>query len=116
MATSTVPTSTDRVVAWFRVIAIAEAISWAGLLIGMLFKYVLSGNETGVHVFGPVHGVIFMAYVVVTCFAARRLRWTLGVLALGLVASIPPFATYAFEVWARRTGRLHTADEAAQRP
>lgn len=112
MTTSTVPVSTDRVVGWFRVIAIAEAVSWAGLLTGMLFKYVLSDSETGVHIFGPVHGVIFIAYVVVTCLTARRLRWSRGVLALGLAASIPPFATYVFEVWAQRTGRLVVADPA----
>lgn len=106
MSTSTLPTSTDRTVAWFRVIAIAEAISWAGLLTGMLFKYVLTGDEIGVHVFGPVHGVIFLAYVAVTLLTWYRLGWTKGVVALGLAASIPPFATYAFEVWAKRTGRL----------
>lgn len=107
------PTSTDRVVAWFRVIAIAEALSWAGLLTGMLFKYVLTGSELGVHVFGPVHGVIFLAYVAVTLLAAYRLGWSKGVLVLGLAASIPPFATYAFEVWAQRSGRLRLAERDA---
>lgn len=107
--TLTSTAATDRTVAWFRFIAIAEAISWAGLLIGMLFKYVLSDNEIGVQIFGPVHGGIFVAYVVVTLLAAYRLGWSKGTLALGLAAAVPPFATYAFEVWALRTRRLTTS-------
>ena len=44
----------------FRVAAVAEAFSWAGLLIGMYFKYALhSAHEGGVPVLGMVHGVIF---------------------------------------------------------
>lgn len=104
------PTKTDRTIAWFRVIAIAEAISWAGLLTGMLFKYVLSDNEIGVQIFGPIHGAIFVAYVVITIAVGLRCRWSKPVILLGLGASIPPFATYAFEVWADRTGRLRTPD------
>ena len=103
---TTTPDTNARTIAWFRVIAIAEAISWAGLLIGMLFKYVLSDNEIGVQIFGPVHGAIFVAYVAITLVAGIRCRWTKPVILLGLLASIPPFATYAFEVWADRTGRL----------
>ncbi|MDQ1620237.1 MAG: hypothetical protein QOE19_2806, partial [Actinomycetota bacterium] len=39
-----------------QVVALTEALSWAGLLIGMLFKYVLADDERGVQFFGPVHG------------------------------------------------------------
>ena len=49
----------------FRVVAIAEAISWAALLIGMFFKYVVVENEVGVQIFGPIHGAIFVLYVIV---------------------------------------------------
>lgn len=98
----------------FRAVAIAEACSWAGLLVGMLFKYVATGsdgvgNDIGVTVFGPVHGALFVGYVVVTPLTARVLRWDLRTLALALVASVPPLATLWFERWARRTGRLGQA-------
>jgi integral membrane protein len=99
-------TSTDRVIVGFRISAIAEAISWTGLLIGMLFKYVLSDNETGVHVFGPIHGVVFLVYLAMTIAVGVVCRWRWTTIALGLAAGIPPFATYAFEVWALRSGRL----------
>ncbi len=90
----------------FRIVAIAEACSWVGLLLGMLFKYVLTGNDVGVTVFGPIHGALFVAYVLITLLAARVLRWDLRTLVLALAASVPPLATLWFERWARRTGRL----------
>jgi integral membrane protein len=93
----------------FRVTAVVEAITWAGLLVGMAFKYVVSGDETGVHVFGPLHGGAFIAYVVVTLVTARAFGWRLRTSALALAASIPPLATWAFEAWADRTGRLSRA-------
>ncbi len=90
----------------FRVAAIAEAITWALLLIGMFFKYVVIKNPIGVQIFGPIHGVVFILYVLATLLAIRPLRWNFVVTLLALAASIPPFFTIIFEQWALRTGRL----------
>lgn len=90
----------------FRAVAIAEAISWVGLLAGMFVKYVPQTSELGVQVFGPIHGAVFVAYVVLALAAARTLRWTRGATALALLASIPPLATVWFERRATRTGDL----------
>ena len=60
---------------WFRIAAIAEAITWLGLFVGMAVKYVGSGSEIGVQIFGPIHGVVVLVYFAVTLFAARQLRW-----------------------------------------
>jgi integral membrane protein len=84
---------------------VAEAISWAGLLIGMFFKYAM-GNAMGVHIFGSVHGVVFIAYVVLSLLARKALRWDARTTVWALVASIPPFGSVVFERWASRTGRL----------
>ena len=92
--------------AWFRTIAVAEALSWAGLLIGMFFKYVAGGNETGVHVFGPIHGAVFVAYVLLALAVSRPLRWDLRTSAWALIASVPPFGSIAFERCATATRRL----------
>jgi integral membrane protein len=86
-------------------VAVAEAISWAGLLIGMFFKYAM-GNAVGVHIFGSVHGVVFIAYVVLSLLARRALSWDNRTTVWALVASIPPFGSVVFERWATRTGRL----------
>ena len=90
----------------FKVVAVAEALSWAGLLVGMYLKHVAGTTEAGVHLFGPVHGGIFVAYVGLALLLARSLRWTPWVTLLALACSVPPFATAVFEVWAARAGRL----------
>src|SRR5882757_9459851 len=89
----------------FRAVAVTEAISWAGLLIGMFFKYAM-GNAIGVHIFGSVHGMVFIAYVVLSLLARRALAWDNRTTVWALVASIPPFGSVVFERWATRTGRL----------
>ncbi len=90
----------------FRALAIAEACSWAALLVGMFVKYVVVHNEIGVQVFGPIHGALFVAYCVAAVAVARPLGWDLRTLLLALVASIPPLCTLWFERWALRRGRL----------
>ena len=97
----------------FRVVAVAEALSWLGLLGGMYVKYVPQTSEVGVQVFGPIHGGIFVAYVVMTLVAGRLLQWDLRTTLLALAASVPPLATVLLERWASRTGRLPSRAPAA---
>ena len=89
---------------WFRIAAFAEAVSWAGLIVGMLVKYVIADNEIGVQIFGPIHGALFVAYVVAVTIAARSARWSTSTWLLGLVSAVPPFMTVLFERYAVRTG------------
>jgi integral membrane protein len=89
--------SPSAVATAFRVVAIAEACSWAGLLIGMMFKYLVVGNDIGVQVFGPIHGALFLGYLVVAVLTARTFGWRLPTTLLALACSIPPFATLWFE-------------------
>jgi integral membrane protein len=101
----------------FKVVAVAEALSWAGLLVGMYLKHVAGSTEAGVQLFGPLHGGIFLGYVALVLLLARSLRWSPWVVALGLASSVPPFATLVFEMWASRTGRLTVGTrEPARRP
>ena len=74
------------------------------MLIGMFFKYVTDSGELGVQIFGPIHGVIFVAYVLVCLAVFRTLGWSATVLLVALASSIPPFATAIFEMWADRRG------------
>jgi len=95
-----------RVRQLFRIVAFAEALSWLGLLIGMYVKYVPETTELGVQVFGPIHGGIFLAYLLATLTARNTFGWSLTTTFWAAVASIPPFATAAFEVVADRKGLL----------
>ncbi|GIH78084.1 DUF3817 domain-containing protein [Planobispora longispora] len=81
----------------FRYVAIAEACSWAGLLVGMYFKYVAATGDLGVKIFGPIHGALFVLYVAGVLAAARVARWGLGTVVLGLACAVPPFTSLWFE-------------------
>ena len=98
--------TTNPLATIFLAVAIAEACSWTGLLIGMVFKYLVVFDDVGVKVFGPIHGALFVAYVVVTLIAARTFRWTWTTTIVGLAASIPPLTTLWFERSAYRRGLL----------
>ena len=95
--------------ALFRRVAIAEAVTWALLLTGMFLKYVTVTTELGVQVFGMVHGVVFIAYCLVTVLVAVDQRWSHRLLLGGLVCAVPPFATVPFERYAERRGSLDTS-------
>ncbi|GHF21521.1 membrane protein [Amycolatopsis deserti] len=98
---------TSKAALVFRVAAVAEALSWAGLLIGMFLKYVVDApNEGGVPVLGMVHGVVFVVYLIVTLAVFKPLGWRPRVVITALLASIPPLFTWWFETWALRTGKL----------
>jgi len=88
--------------ALFRRVAVAEAVTWALLLVGMFLKYVTDTTELGVRVFGMVHGVVFIAYCLSVVVVAIDQRWTLGRTALGLAAAVPPFATVVFDLVVER--------------
>lgn len=90
----------------FRVAAIAEALSWAGLLVGMYFKYSQSHNPIGVQIMGPIHGGLFIFYVIATIRVAMHMRWGMWTTVIGIFAALPPFCTYFFEVWMLRSRRL----------
>ena len=90
----------------FRIVAVAEACSWVGLLVGMYVKWVLKTSEVGVQVFGPIHGGIFLAYVAVALVTSRVLRWSHRTTVVALICSVPPLATVWFERLATRNDRL----------
>ncbi|MEU1753936.1 DUF3817 domain-containing protein [Micromonospora matsumotoense] len=105
----------EKVTRLFVAAAIAEACSWLALLVGMAVKYGPPGNETGVQIFGPIHGALFVAYGLLVLAVARLRRWSLGVTLVALLCAVPPFATLVFERWAARRGMLR-ADGASPRP
>lgn len=96
----------NKIVAVFRLVAVAEAVSWTALLAGMFAKYVLGQGDGGVPVVGMVHGVLFLGYLTVTLAVARLLRWDAPTLVRAAVAGVLPLGTWPFERWALRTGKL----------
>jgi integral membrane protein len=62
-----------------------------------------------VQIMGPIHGVAFVAYVIVTLLVASEAGWSRTQVALGLVSSIPPLMTVWFDRWAERRDLLPAA-------
>ncbi|WP_265446696.1 DUF3817 domain-containing protein [Flexivirga meconopsidis] len=90
----------------FKITAFAEAVSWIGLLIGMFFKWIVQSGELGVRIFGPIHGTIFILYVLSLIWVSTSHKWRGKDTLLGLVSSIPPLMTIWFERRAERRGLL----------
>ncbi len=101
----------SRIITAFRVIAFVEALTWLGLLTGMYFKWIAETGDAGVKIFGPIHGAVFVAYLVLTLLTARTQKWSMWTTVMALAASIPPFFTVWFEVWAKRSGKLEPVAE-----
>ena len=81
----------------FRVIAIAEGISFLLLLfVAMPLKYFVD-MPGAVKYTGWIHGVLFVAYVPSLLAAARRQQWSLQMIFIGFMASLLPGGTFVFE-------------------
>ena len=90
----------------FRTVAVAEAVTWAFLLLGMFFKYVTRSTEALVPPAGAVHGFVFLCFVVTLVFVWINQRWSPVTGLLGLASAIVPFATVPYERWIERRGQL----------
>ena len=92
----------------FKGFALAEAISWGLLLIGMFFKWILKTTEMGVQIAGPIHGVMFIGYVLCALKLWQEKSWPNKTIGIGLLCAVIPFATIWFEKRAERAGELDT--------
>lgn len=100
----------------FRLIALAEATSFLALLVATYVKY---GHDepAGVQILGPLHGLLFLAYVLVALNLAPRVGWATRTTFWVLVGAVAPFGGFAVHRWLAR-GPGHPAPESssARRP
>ena len=80
----------------FQVMAIIEAVTWTGLLVSMLFKYVLTGDQLGARLFGGLHGFAMIGYVMAVFLVRPEVGWSNRTTVYALLASVPPLATLWF--------------------
>jgi len=74
----------------FRTVALLEAISYLALLVATFVKRVIEGPDL-VPVLGPIHGILFLAYLLLTLLVREEQGWTVGQTILVLFASTVPF-------------------------
>lgn len=89
----------------YRVVAVAEVVTWSLLIIAMILRYGFDIHEA-IFPVGLTHGYVFIAYAVTTVIVGLNQRWRFGTLAIGVVLAIVPFATVPFERWVEKRGLL----------
>lgn len=75
----------------FRIVALLEAVSFIALLAATIFHRVFDGSDAGISVLGPIHGILFLAYVLLALLIREEQGWTAGQTILVLVLSALPF-------------------------
>ncbi len=81
---------------WMRIIAVVEAASYIALLLAVVAKRVFD-QPGGVTVIGPIHGVVFLAYVAAVIFAREERQWDIRTTLACIVAAVIPFGGYVVE-------------------
>jgi len=81
-----------RIIAWIVGLGLIALV-----VVGMPLKY-LGDNETVVAIVGPLHGFLFMVYLVLTFDLARRAGWPFLRMILVMAAGTIPFLSF----WAER--------------
>jgi integral membrane protein len=91
-----------------RYIALAEATSFIALLVASYFKHQGDG-ELGVHILGPLHGGLFILYVLVALSVRSDLGWSAMTTFWVLVGAVVPFGGYVVDWWLVREARRASA-------
>lgn len=89
----------------YRIVAIAEAITWTLLITGLILR-ATAGLDIAVTIGGSIHGFVFLAYGATAVLTAINQRWSPGLGLLAVVTAVIPYATIPFDIWVHRTGRL----------
>jgi integral membrane protein len=66
------------------------------VLVAVPLRY-LAGRPQMVHVVGPIHGWLYIVYIVTALDLARRRGWPLGRTLLVVLAGTVPFMTFVME-------------------
>jgi integral membrane protein len=94
----------------FRVVAyVVGVVLVLFVLVAMPLKY-FADRPGFVAVIAPIHGLLYMVYLVVTFDLSMRARWPLGRMVLIMLAGTIPFLSFTAERWA--TARVREAEAA----
>jgi len=86
----------------FRQVAFIEGVTTLALfLVAMPIKY-LAGNPEPVRITGWIHGIAFIAYVLMMWVALRGRGWAWADLARTFAAALLPFGTFVNDPFLRQ--------------
>ena len=87
----------DAAVTRYRVMANVVGALLLLLCAGVVIKYGPPRSETLASIVGPVHGVMYMVYLVSAYDVYRRVRWPLSRMAAMVGAGLVPFLAFVVE-------------------
>jgi integral membrane protein len=85
----------------FRIVALAEATSFLLLLVASVLKRTADA-ELGVTILGPIHGLLFIAYVLIALGVRPQEGWDGRTTLLVLLGAVVPFGGYVVDRWLAR--------------
>lgn len=85
----------------FRYVALTEATTFLLLLIASYLKHA-SDLPIGVTILGPIHGLLFIAYVVMALGLRDEQGWDMRTTLLILLGAVVPFGGYFVDRWLDR--------------
>lgn len=89
----------------YRILAIAEAITWTGLIVALIAKYAFHVDAL-MFPFGLAHGIVFVSYGAMQIVVGLNQRWSAGRILAGIATAIVPYATIPWERALERRGAL----------
>lgn len=90
----------------FRIVAAAEAVTWAGLISGLIIRATGNAPEWLIPLVGGAHGFTFLSYGVLAALVGVNQRWPILRIVFGVALAIVPFATVPFERGVAKRGYL----------
>ena len=87
-------------------VAVAETVTWTGLILAMIVRYGFDTYGPWFFVAGISHGTVFLAYCTVAVVVGWNQRWSAGRIGLAWLSAIPPYLTIPFDRGLTRRGLL----------
>ena len=94
----------------FRYVALTEATTFLLLLVASVVKNT-GGTEIGVQILGPIHGLLFIAYVAIALQLRAPEGWTAKQTVWILIGAVLPFGGYVVDWWLLRRERAGSAPD-----
>jgi integral membrane protein len=85
----------------FRIVALMEATSFLMLLVASVLKRTADADVL-VTILGPIHGVLFIAYVLIALGVRPEQGWDMRTTLLILLGAVLPFGGYVVDRWLGR--------------
>ena len=83
---------------FYRIVSIAEAVTWTLLITGMILKYGFH-LDIAVLIAGSVHGLVFVTYGATAILVGVNQRWSVKLIVGAVFTAIVPYATIPFDRW-----------------